>query len=370
MRMLSEDQRAWSIVLRRVTIAVLTICCVACDAQEAAASGRTGGVYRSDPAASARTSGRVRYGFNGVPYLAQWAKPWGTMRYGDDARCTTFATGGCGPTAIAMVLRHYGIGVNPLDIGELAVSYGARKCPGGTDAANEAFLDALARQYRLDVTRFHYGHDRILGNLRERRPVIAVGAVSGYTAHHRPKSYEGHFLVLTGVDQLRTRRRTQTIIRVNDPGKPERKGIAYMTLDQFRHVHRFFSFLPAASDDVRVAVAAGEDQFDDSAARRSVVQADEHRVGCDRVDQLRQWQPQVVSRTLGTSTWVAYGRTLAACGPEHRPWDAIGAGDREQFVDDYVVPFVNGDVLLGSPFQRQARTHHGRIMRAWGLEGG
>ena len=345
-------------VLRRGVIAVLTIGCVSCDAQEAAASGRITFAYRTDPAESAGDGGRVRYGFNGVPYLAQWAEPWGMMRYGDDARCSTFAAGGCGPTAIAMVLRHYGIGVDPLDIGELAVSTGARKCPGGTDAANEGFLDALARQYRLDITRFHYGHDHILGLLRDRRPVIAVGIVSGYTAHHHEKSYESHFLVLTGVDTLRVRRSPQTIIRVNDPGMPERRGITYMTLSQFRQIHRFFSFMPSASDDVRVAVAAGEEPPGD------------RRTECDRVDQLRQWQPQVLSRTLDTNDWVAYGRVLAACGPEYRPWQAIGAGDRERFVDDYVVPFLNGDVLLGSPFQRQAQRSHQHIMRAWGFEGG
>lgn len=365
--MLSEGWFHWPSAWRRAIIAALTVCCcVSCHEEEAAAaSGRAGLVYRSDPAESARSGSRVRYGFNGVPYLAQWAQPWGTMRYGDDASCSTFATGGCGPTAIAMVFRHYGIGVDPLDIGESAVSTGARRCPGGTDAANEVFLDTLARQYRLDVTRFHYGHDRILALLRERRPVIAVGAVSGYTAHHRPKSYGGHFLVLTGIDTLRHRRTTQTIIRANDPGRPERLGITYMTLQQFRRVHRFFSFMPSTTDDVRVAVAEGKTHRNAGGSEQS----DDHRTRCDRVDQLLRWQPQVVSRTLGTSTWVAYGRTLAACGPEHRPWDALGAGDREQFVDEYVVPFLNGDVLLGSPFQRQARTSHERIMYTWGLEG-
>ena len=99
------------------------------------------------------------------------------------------------------------------------------------------------------------------------------------------------------------------------------------------------------------------------------MQAGEHRAGCGRVDQLQQWQPQVVSRTLGASNWVAYGRTLAACGPEHRPWEVIGAGDREQFVDDYVVPFLNGDVLLGSPFRQRDRAHHDRIVHVWGFDG-
>lgn len=349
----------------RVIIAALTICCVSCHEEAAAASGRAGFAYRSDPAESARTSRTVRYGFNGVPYLAQWTQPWGTMRYGDDAQCSTFATGGCGPTAIAMVLRHYGIGVDPVDVGELAVSTGARRCPGGTDAANEAFLDLIARQYHLDITRFHYGHDRVLALLRERRPVIGVGAVRGYTARHRQKTYDGHFLVLTGIDTLRHHRTTQTIIRVNDPGKPARAGIAYMTLPQFQQIHRFYSFRPSTTDDVRVAFADESERRDAAGSERAVG----HQRSCDGVDQLLRWRPQVVTRTLGTSTWVAYGRTLAACGPEHRPWEAIGAGDREQFVDDYVVPFLNGDVLLGSPFQRQARTYHSRIMHAWGLEG-
>ncbi|MBI4449642.1 hypothetical protein HY634_01150 [Candidatus Uhrbacteria bacterium] len=76
----------------------------------------------------------------------------------------------------------------------------------------------------------------------------------------------------------------------------------------------------------------------------------------------------MADRALEPEGWIAYGRALAACGPDTNPWGALKLErGRDEFVDDYVVPFINGDVLQGSPFQKQAADLHGRIVTAWGL---
>lgn len=74
--------------------------------------------------------------------------------------------------------------------------------------------------------------------------------------------------------------------------------------------------------------------------------------------------------SLSPDSWIAYGRTLAQCGPDQSPWDALHlASGREQFVNDYVIPFLNGDAQRGSPFQQQAGDLYDRITAAWELGG-
>ncbi|MDP3771423.1 MAG: hypothetical protein Q8R16_03935 [bacterium] len=92
---------------------------------------------------------------------------------------------------------------------------------------------------------------------------------------------------------------------------------------------------------------------------------------CTGLDTLSTQHAEMASRSLEASAWIAYGRTLTACGPETNPWEALHLErGREQFIDDYVVPFINGDVTQGSPFQKQAADLHDRIVTAWGLNEG
>lgn len=92
-------------------------------------------------------------------------------------------------------------------------------------------------------------------------------------------------------------------------------------------------------------------------------------VSCTGLDTLSATRAEMASRSLGADAWIAYGRALAACGPETNPWDTLHlARGREQFVDDYVAPFLNGDVTQGSPFQKQVADLYDRIVTAWGLE--
>ena len=63
------------------------------------------------------------------------------------------------------------------------------------------------------------------------------GPQNGYTSSGNLKSYEGHFMVATGVDTIDG----QTIIRYNDPGQQESKrGIVYKTLEQFKKSRKLF----------------------------------------------------------------------------------------------------------------------------------
>jgi len=90
--------------------------------------------------------------------------------------------------------------------------------------------------------------------------------------------------------------------------------------------------------------------------------------GCSQ--ELGTQRSAMADRSLGADAWIAYGRTLAACGPDTNPWDTLRlAGGREQFINDYVVPFINGDVAVGSPFQRQHADLYERIVTAWDLGG-
>lgn len=90
--------------------------------------------------------------------------------------------------------------------------------------------------------------------------------------------------------------------------------------------------------------------------------------GCSQ--DLGNQRDAMASGSLSPDAWIAYGRTLATCGPEMNPWDALRlSGGREQFVNDYVVPFLNGDAVKGSQFQRQVGDLYDRITTAWELGG-
>jgi hypothetical protein len=89
--------------------------------------------------------------------------------------------------------------------------------------------------------------------------------------------------------------------------------------------------------------------------------------GCGR--DLGAQRAAMVGGSLDDGAWVAYGKMLASCGPDQNPWDALRLmNGREQFMDDYVVPFINGDAQRGSSFQRQHGDLYDRIAAAWGFE--
>jgi hypothetical protein len=174
--------------------------------------------------------GNLGYSFNNVPYYAQGSAPWGTVQYGTGS-CTTYANGGCGPTSIAMVLQFIGINANPMDVGRVAVQTGARICGTGT-AMGQTFLNQLNQTFGIqsELIIGRDAHNVVIPHLRAGRPIIQGGEHSGYTASGNIKSYDGHFIVLTGIDIVNG----EEVIRVNDPGRarPE-NGIVFKTMAQF-----------------------------------------------------------------------------------------------------------------------------------------
>jgi hypothetical protein len=344
---------------RRLAAALaVALCSLSCttehvEARDTELDEETVGAGRSD-ARWSRSRGRIPYGFNGVPWLGQFQEPWGSLQYGDELHCSPYSEGGCGPTAFAMVLRYHGRTVTPDGVGAIAVANGARRCSGGTAGFEPEFLNALTSTYGVNATLVHRDHSRVLEFLRAKQPVIAVGRCSGYTAKRRSKTYSAHFLVLTGEDVIRHRGEWRRVIRVNDPGNPQGVGIAYMTVAQLKRMGRFIHLAPSETEQPVVAFAPSSDS-----ARFT---------RCDRTA-LRARQQFLEFDTLSDNEWVDYGRALAACDPRSRPWEALGAGDRERFLDQYVIPFVNGDAVRGSAFQRSDPRRYADLVRVWGLEG-
>lgn len=171
--------------------------------------------------------GAMSYGFNNVPYFAQGVGEWANLPYGGES-CTTYRQAGCGPTSLAMVLRFYGKDVDPRHIGAVATESEARSCRGGT-STTKRFLQALETQYNVKIQVITNKADA-LNLLRNGKPLVQGGPHVGFTNTNKLKSYEGHFIVLTGIEVVNG----EEIIRVNDSGRasPE-NGIVYQTLPLF-----------------------------------------------------------------------------------------------------------------------------------------
>lgn len=89
---------------------------------------------------------------------------------------------------------------------------------------------------------------------------------------------------------------------------------------------------------------------------------------CSGADVLRTNRVVMADRSINYAGWMAYGRALAACGPETKPWTAIGLPSKAKFFESVVLPFFNGDVIRESGFQKREPALHARITKAWGLE--
>ncbi|MDO8599414.1 MAG: hypothetical protein Q7S02_04855 [bacterium] len=89
---------------------------------------------------------------------------------------------------------------------------------------------------------------------------------------------------------------------------------------------------------------------------------------CSGADVLRTNRAVMANRTVNYAGWMAYGRALAACGPETKPWAAIGLPSKAKFFESVVLPFFNGDVVREGGFQKREPALHARITKAWGLE--
>lgn len=144
-----------------------------------------------------------------VPLYSQHDPRWADAAYGKK----TISCAGCGPTAVAMVLRAYGYPVTPSEMGTVAVQNGFYEGKG----TEWNFFPYIAKQYNLKFdTYFKYDPitadpldreaywNRITQHLRLGRPVIVSGKGPA------PFTHGGHFIVISRLNSNGT-------VMVNDP---------------------------------------------------------------------------------------------------------------------------------------------------------
>lgn len=128
-------------------------------------------------------------GSENLPYYNQTDKRWGTNTYGN----TTILDGGCGPTALAMVVSGLtGNRVTPDMVAEWSVENGHRA--EGLGSYWSLMIDG-GNYYGLDVEAINKNNKNALINaLKEGYPIIACMGKGHFTNR-------GHFIVLRGITE-------------------------------------------------------------------------------------------------------------------------------------------------------------------------
>ncbi len=183
-----------------------------------------------------------------IQYYAQGQAPWGSLplgnkpvctgdqikKYGDDPAapcCQAYGFSACGPTSLAMVLKSYGEDVDPSTIGAIAISAGLRNCNTGGVSPTGIITTGRFGDYTVDYSLDNSTDpnrpkkqapkkkdmDGIDSALRSGKPIIflcggcQVSSPKNKNAS-KTKSFPGHFMVLTGVDDKGN-------YTVNDPSR-------------------------------------------------------------------------------------------------------------------------------------------------------
>lgn len=171
-------------------------------------------------------------GFNGVPLYFQYDKRWGKYNYGKGKKmeCTgkgagTIESSGCMPTSLSMMINYwakkgYCKPTRPDVVGQFCLDYGGRICGEGGNLTliNSAKFKEI---FGLNIVTFsgNITNEQVEKLLKNGFPFNHGGATTGKTAAGKDKSYGGHYLCLTGIDE-------QGRIRVNDPGNGPMGGKA------------------------------------------------------------------------------------------------------------------------------------------------
>ena len=140
---------------------------------------------------------------NNFPFYLQGDARWGSKMYSSVGNASqTMKNSACGPTAAAMVLRSYGIPVDPPGVADWSVQRGHRTSNNGTAWA--MFPD-IGKEYGLDVGTV--GASQLVSTLESGVPVVAIMKKGHFTNG-------GHYISLVGT------RNGQ--ILVNDPASTSR----------------------------------------------------------------------------------------------------------------------------------------------------
>lgn len=174
-------------------------------------------------------------GSDGVPWFMQYDPKWNpkdlswmpaSIKAGRND-CTSIAQRGCGTTSLAMVLNFYGAGTDPMKTAAWGLG-----CKGGWQPY--ATLDAIGKQFsgfkgeyignrKSDINK---RMDKLISLVNSGQPIIYNCApCEGWDVSGKPRSYGGHYMVLTGYDQA------SRTFRVNDPGRGAGSRIRTMTYD-------------------------------------------------------------------------------------------------------------------------------------------
>lgn len=162
-----------------------------------------------------------------VPLFIQWDERWGYQDYGG----SFFATNGCGPTSLSMVVCGLtgDASVTPLCVARYCEEQGFYTPGSGT---SWALMTQGAARYGLSCEQGVVSCEYLTGQLSSGRVLIASMTPGDFT-------YSGHYLVLTGLD-------AQGRVLVNDSNSPARSAMAWDAQTLVRQMKGVWSFEAAS----------------------------------------------------------------------------------------------------------------------------
>lgn len=140
---------------------------------------------------------------NNFPFYLQGDSRWATKMYSSvNDSSQTMKSSACGPTSAAMILRSFGIPVNPPGVADWSVANGYRTSNNGT---SWGLFPAVGKEYGITVNQVT--GSQIEDKLAEGIPITAIMKKGHFTSG-------GHFINLVGIRDGQ--------ILVNDPASTKR----------------------------------------------------------------------------------------------------------------------------------------------------
>ncbi|MEK7512236.1 MAG: C39 family peptidase [Patescibacteria group bacterium] len=150
--------------------------------------------------------------------------------------CTSIAQAGCGPTSLAMILATYNANADPGSVSAFVGQKGfGRSCNVGTDLTTA--VEKLSQSPWPNFQGKKISKDEALTLLKQNKPIIFHCKECTGTGNSGPKSYSGHYIVLTGID-------VNGNVTVNDGGANDSKAIQVITVNQLNNTNGFWYVSP------------------------------------------------------------------------------------------------------------------------------
>lgn len=145
---------------------------------------------------------------DGIPLFIQWDERWGYLEYGNDFMAVT----GCGPTCLSMVCCGLTGNAkwNPYKVAKMAEEAGYYVEGSGS---SWELMTGGAANIGLQAESVQFDETHIVETLRTGKPIICVVGAGDFTT-------QGHFIVLTGVDD-------DGKLIINDPNSRERSKMTW-----------------------------------------------------------------------------------------------------------------------------------------------